>query len=57
MFLYVYVEFVCCSNIGRSLYLQKDLVETSSKITDIYLLGEHGDDNRWREDIAIPMIK
>ncbi|VVC26527.1 Hypothetical protein CINCED_3A006425 [Cinara cedri] len=29
----------------------------SSKTTDIYLAGESGDDIRWKEDIAIPLIK
>jgi len=39
--------------------LSQESVETtrSSKSTDIYLAGESGDDIRWREDIAIPMIK
>ncbi|CAI6342780.1 unnamed protein product [Macrosiphum euphorbiae] len=46
-------------NVGRPLYLSQESVETtrSSKTTDIYLAGESGDDIRWREDIAIPMIK
>ncbi|XP_016656061.1 uncharacterized protein LOC100161026 isoform X3 [Acyrthosiphon pisum] len=46
-------------NVGRPLYLSHESVETtrSSKTTDIYLAGESGDDIRWREDIAIPMIK
>lgn len=49
---------MCCSAIDRSLNLQNELVETtSSKVTDIYLLGENTYDNQWREDIAIPMIK
>lgn len=29
----------------------------SLKTTDIYLAGESGDDIRWIDDIAIPMIK
>jgi len=39
--------------------LSQECVEMtrSSKTTDIYLAGESGDDIRWREDIAIPMIK
>ncbi|KAL5243346.1 hypothetical protein ACI65C_010756 [Semiaphis heraclei] len=46
-------------NVDRPLYLSHESVETtrSSKTTDIYLAGESGDDIRWREDIAIPMIK
>jgi len=46
-------------NVNRPLYLSQESVETtrSSKTTDIYLAGESGDDIRWREDIAIPMIK
>ncbi|XP_027840527.2 uncharacterized protein LOC114122149 isoform X4 [Aphis gossypii] len=46
-------------NVGRPFYLSQESVETtrSSKTTDIYLAGESGDDIRWREDIAIPMIK
>jgi len=46
-------------NVGKPFYLSQDSVETtrSSKTTDIYLAGESGDDIRWREDIAIPMIK
>ncbi|XP_025202109.1 uncharacterized protein LOC112599412 isoform X2 [Melanaphis sacchari] len=46
------------SNLGKPFYLSQKSVETrSSKTTDIYLAGESGDDIRWREDIAIPMIK
>ncbi|XP_022176684.1 uncharacterized protein LOC111038066 isoform X2 [Myzus persicae] len=47
------------SNVGRPLYLSQESVETtrSPKTTDIYLAGESGDDIRWREDIAIPIIK
>lgn len=47
------------STLGRSLYLSQECVEMtrSSKTTDIYLAGESGDDIRWKEDIAIPMIK
>lgn len=49
---------MCCSTIGRSLYLQNEFIETTPpKITDIYLFGENGDDNQWKDDIAIPMIK
>lgn len=46
-------------NVSRPFYLSQESVETtrSSKTTDIYLAGESGDDIRWREDIAIPMIK
>lgn len=46
-------------NVSRPLYLSQESVETtrSSKTTDIYLAGESGDDIRWREDIAIPIIK
>jgi len=46
-------------NVDRPLYLSHESVETtrSSKTTDIYLAGESGDDIRWREDIAIPIIK
>jgi len=46
-------------NVGRPFYLSQESVETtrSSKTTDIYLAGESGDDIRWKEDIAIPMIK
>lgn len=41
------------------MYLPPECVEVtrSMKTTDIYLAGESGDDIRWREDIAIPMIK
>lgn len=48
------------STVGRSLYSsEKESAEItrSSKTTDIYLAGESGDDIRWQEDVAIPMIK
>lgn len=47
------------STAGRSLYLSQESIEMtrSSKSTDIYLAGESGDDIRWKENIAIPMIK
>lgn len=56
-----FVFAVCSyrSSVRRSLFLSPECVETtkSSKMTDIYLMGESGDDIRWKEDIAIPMIK
>lgn len=62
-FLYEYIylgtDHTHRSAVSRSMCLSQECVETtrSSKTTDIYLAGESGDDIRWKEDIAIPMIK
>ncbi|XP_025415759.1 uncharacterized protein LOC112687330 isoform X2 [Sipha flava] len=49
----------CRPIVGRSLNLSQECTEVtrSSRTTDIYLAGESGDDIRWKEDVAIPMIK
>ncbi|XP_025414537.1 uncharacterized protein LOC112686475 [Sipha flava] len=43
----------------RSLCLPRECTNTtgSSKIVDIYLVGENGYDIKWTKDIAVPMIK
>ncbi|XP_050423544.1 uncharacterized protein LOC126835199 isoform X2 [Adelges cooleyi] len=46
------------SSVTRSLSVPQGWVDTRpSKTTDIYLAGESGDDVRWIEDIAIPLIR
>lgn len=59
LYIYKYKGRTYRSSVGRSIYLSQECAEMtrSSKTTDIYLAGESGDDIRWSEDIAIPLIK
>lgn len=46
------------SSVPRSLSVPQSWIDIRmSKTTDIYLAGDSGDDIRWKEDIAIPLIK
>ncbi|XP_050521786.1 uncharacterized protein LOC126894657 isoform X2 [Daktulosphaira vitifoliae] len=50
--------YIYNSNIPRSLSVPQSWIDISMlKTTDIYLAGDSGDDIRWKEDIAIPLIK